>query len=220
MRASASYFTRTRADRWPVPTPLPLPRFLLLFLLALPTALRAQDPAPDVTPPLAHFAAQRVAIMPAQLFRADTAGWSREATWAALRTELDSAITAVLKERGLGNRWAYADDVVRTAKRNPIYTSDPTALGVGRWRSTPPKPNETIAPILADNLRPITALGDTRYALIPVELRGDGDAGVLRIVIVDTRARSVAWYADLRAAAGPTMIESLANGLANLIIEP
>jgi hypothetical protein len=201
-----------------------LPRFLHLlllpFVLALPTPLRAQDPTPAVDPPLAHFAAQRVAIMPAQLFRADTVGWSREASWSVLRADLDRAITAALKERGLGSRWAYAEDVVRTAKRNPIYTSDPTALGVGRWRSMPPKLGETIAPILADNLRPITALGDTRYALIPVELRGDGDAGILRIVIVDTRARTVAWYADLRALAGPTMIETIANGLADLILEP
>lgn len=198
-----------------------LPVLILLALpTALPTALAAQDPAPDVSPPLAHFAAQRVAIMPAQLFRADTVGWSQAASWPALRAELDAALTAALKERGMGSRWMYAEDVVRTAKRNPLYTSDPTALGVGRWRSTPPKPNETIPPIVADNLRPLTALGDTRYALIPVELRGDGEAAVLRIVIVDTRARSVAWYADLRAAAGPSMIETLANGLADLIIEP
>lgn len=193
---------------------------LLLSLLAPPSALLAQDPEPEVSPPLAHFAAQRVSIMPVQLFRADTVGWSRDASWATLRVAVDSAITAALKERGLGSRWAYAEDAVRIAKRNPIYTSDPTSLGVGRWRSTLPKLGETIPPIVADNLRPLTALGDTRYALIPVELRGEGETGILRIVIVDTRARSVAWFADLRAVAGPAMIGALANGLADLIIEP
>jgi hypothetical protein len=193
---------------------------LLVALLTLPAALLAQDPVPEVGPPLAHFAAQRVAVMPAQLFRADTIGWSREASWPALRAELDGALAAALKERGMGTRWAYAEDVVRTAKRNPIYTSDPTALGVGRLRGTPPKPGETIAPILADNLRPFTALGDTRYALIPVELRGDGESVILRLVLVDTRARTVAWFADLRGVAGPAMIEALANGVADLFIEP
>lgn len=173
-----------------------------------------------MSPPLAHFAAQRVAVVPAQLFRADSVGWSTTVTWADVREELDAAIASALRERGLGNRWAYADDVIRMAKRNPMYTSDPTALGVGRWRNAVPKPGELIPPVVADNLRPFTALGDTRFALIPVELRGDADVGVLRLVIVDTRARTVAWYADLHAIAGPAMIQTLAAGLANLIIEP
>jgi hypothetical protein len=37
--------------------------------------------------------------------------------------------------------------------------------------------------VVADNLRPITALGDTRYALIPVELRIEGDVAILRLLL-------------------------------------
>lgn len=206
----------------PVPhRPLPLLR-LLALLIAVPALLLAQDPQPaaPLSPPLAHFAAQRVAIVPVQLWRADSTGWSREASWEELRAALDKAIAETLRERGLGGRWIYADDVVRIAKRNPIYTTDPTALGVGRWRSTVPKIGEMIAPVLADNLRPITALGDTRYALIPVELRVEGDLGIVRVVMVDTRNRTVVWGADLGAATGATMMQALAGRLADLIIEP
>lgn len=166
----------------------------------------------------------RVVIVPAQLWRADTAGWSRAVSWQATRAGLDSAVQAVLEERGMARKWAYPADVVRAARRNPIYASDPYALGVGRWRNTPPAAGEELPGVLADNLRSITALGDARYALIPVELRAVGDAVVLRLVLVDTRARTVTWAADLASPAGAgtgrTMIEELATRIANLIVEP
>ena len=73
-------------------------------------------------------AAMRVALVPAQLWRADSAGWSRSVTWSETRLALDSAVQAVLQERGLGKKWAYASDVVRSAKRNPTYASDPYSL--------------------------------------------------------------------------------------------
>ena len=74
--------------------------------------------------------------------------------------------------------------------------------------------------VLADNLRPLTALGDTRFALIPVELRADGGSVVLRLVMVDTRGRTVFWAGDLLSPAGEKMIADLAVRVADLIIEP
>ena len=214
-------------------------RFAASFvvLLAFPILLWSQEPAPKapaasavrtapaaaavpVAPPLASFAAMRVAVVPAQLWQADTIGWSKDATWSRLRPQLDSAITQALRDGGLGTKWAYAPDVVRSARRNPMYASDPSILGVGRWRGLLPKPGDDVAPLVADNLRSISALGDTRHALIPVELRGVGEFVQLRVVLVDTRTRGVVWAADLRAPAGPTMLTALAGQLAALIIEP
>lgn len=115
--------------------------FLLALLLSVPLGAGAQEmPAPALTGPiLGPFAAMRVAIVPVQLWRADTSAWSMAVTWAVSRLALDSAIAGELQERGLGRRWAYASDVVRSARRNPTYATDPYALGVGRWRAMPPK---------------------------------------------------------------------------------
>jgi len=195
----------------------------LLLALSLALPARAQQAAtkePPPGPPLAPFTAMRVVIAPVQLWRADTVGWSRTVAWATTRTELDSAVQAVLVERGMARKWAYAADVIRAARRNPMYTSDPLALGVGRWRNTPPQAGEELPGVLADNLRSVTALGDARHVLIPVELRAAGDAVVLRLVMVDTRTRTVIWAGDLLSPAGARMIEELATRVANLIVEP
>jgi hypothetical protein len=120
----------------------------------------------------------------------------------------------------MGRKWAYASDVVRAARRNPTYASDPFTLGVGRWRSTRPESGEELPGVLADNLRSVTALGDARYALIPVELRASADAVILRLVLVDTRTRMVTWAGDLISPAGARMIEELATRVANLVVEP
>lgn len=188
----------------------------------IPGSLAAQAGTPPATagPLLAPFAAGRVAIVPVQLWRADTSGWSQRVNWAELRLAIDSAITTELHDRGMGRRWAYAEDVVRSAKRNPTYATDPYALGVARWRNTPPKAGEELSSVLADNLRPLTALGDTRFALIPVELRAEGDAVVLRLVLADTRGRSVVWAGDLLAPGGAGMAAGLATRVADLVIEP
>jgi hypothetical protein len=194
---------------------------LLAALIAAPMLLlQAQESAPVAQPPLASFAAMRVAVVPAQLWHADTIGWSRDAQWSVLRPQLDSAISQTLRDGGLGAKWAYAGDVVRSARRNPLYSKDPATLGVGRWRNELPKPGDDLATLLADNLRSVSALGDTRHALIPVELRGDGDMARLRVVLADTRTRSVVWAADLRAPAGPEVLAALAQQLAALIVEP
>lgn len=203
-----------------------MPRLALVALaaIALPLSLGAQDAsssAPAVGgPPLASFAAMRVAIVPIQLFRADTAGWSTEVTWTALRGAVDSMIGETLRERGMGTRWAYATDVVRSARRNPTYATDPYALGVGRWRSVPPKIGEDLPALVADNLRPLAALGDTRYALIPVELRVEADAVIVRLVLADTRLRAILWVADVGVTAGRDFAPKLAGRIADLIVEP
>ena len=194
---------------------------LAAILMLLPGATSAQEKPPVVAgPPLASFTAMRVAIVPMQLWHADSTGWSRDVTWASTRLALDSAVAAVLQERGLGRKWAYAGDVARTAKRNPTYASDPYALGVLRLRGVELKTGAELPQLLADNLRTVTALGDTRFALIPVELRAQGEGVVLRLVMADTRTRTLVWAGDLVGPGGAGMIAGLATRVADLIIEP
>ena len=206
----------------PLTSHLPPMRLALLAItLWLPGRATAQDPRTVPSgPPLSPFVALRVALVPVQLWRADSTGWSRSVTWSETRLALDSAVQAVLQERGLGKKWAYASDVVRSAKRNPTYASDPYSLGTGRWRGLPPEPGALIPDLLADNLRSVTALGDTRYALVPVEIHAQGDGVVLRLVMADTRTRTVVWVGDLLAPGGAGMIGGLATRVADLVIEP
>lgn len=189
-------------------------------VLLLASVVQAQDqPAPPQAP-MAQFAAQHVTVLPAQLWRADTTGWSANASWVRVRAELDSALTVALRDGGLAGRWSYAGDVQRTARRNTLYTGDPTAIGVGRWRSGLPKSGDNLPQIVADNLRQLTAFGDGRYALIPVELRGAGDAAVLRVVMADTRTRTVTWSADIPGVEGNERLSSIAAQIAALFIDP
>lgn len=200
----------------------------LLFAALLPAAALAQasppaapaQPAGPVGPPLAQFAAMRVAILPVQFWRADSTGWSVGTSWAAYRLQVDSAIADAMRERGMGTRWVYGPDVARSARRNPSLNSDPFGLGVGRWRSLPPEIGDDLSSLVADNLRLVTALGDTRYALIPVELRIVGDGAILRLVLADTRVRQVVWVGDISVASSRDMLPALGARVADLIVEP
>ncbi len=202
----------------------PVRRAALSITLLLSVASRVaagQEPPPGAGgPPLAPFTAVRVSIAPVQAWHPDSVGWSRTVVWASARLAIDSTLQALLEERGLGRKWAYASDMVRTAKRNPTYASDPYALGVARLRSMEMKAGADIPQVLADNLRPFTAIGDTRHVLIPFDLRAQGDGVVLRLALVDTRSRSLVWAGDLVAAGGPRMVTDLATRVADLIIEP
>lgn len=191
----------------------------LLSLLFTPLVAGAQDVAP-MERPLATFAAQRVAVTPVQFWRGDSTGWSAATDGQALRAQLDSAIAQEFRARGMGTRWAFAGDVVRGARRNPTLRADPTSLGAGRWRSQAPTPGDALPPLVADNLRTVSALGDTRYALIPVELRGQGGDAVLRLVIADTRLRTVVWTADLMAVGAHEAAANMATRLADLFVDP
>ena len=194
-----------------------------LALLLFPVLLGAQSSAesPSAERPLAQFAAERVAITPVQYWRADTAGWSTSADGTQLRAELDSALAREFRDRGMGSRWAFAGDVVRSARRNPTLRSEPSALGAGRWRTMPPTAGEQLSPLLGDNLRAVSALGDTRYALIPVELRGASGVAALRVVLVDTRRRVAVWYADLAVEGSSSGVaDALAKRLADLVVDP
>lgn len=191
----------------------------LSLLLALPLWVGAQD-APPAERPLAAFVALRVAVTPVQFWRADSAGWSVSMDGAQLRTQLDSAIAQEFRGRGMGSRWAFAGDVVRSARRNPTLNADPTALGAGRWRGVEPKPGDALPPLVADNLRTVSALGDTRYAMIPVELRGHGADALLRLVIADTRLRTVVWTADLIATGSSDVAAVFAARIADLVVDP
>jgi len=176
-------------------------------------------------PPLGGFASQKLAVMPVQFLRGDSLSLVKSADWAALRIALDDSIGGAIAARGIGKKWAYAADIARLAKRNSDYASDPYSLGAAGFRNPQKKPGDPAPSGVVNNLRSVIALGDARYALIPVDLWFGRKAGathpILSVVLVDGRAGSIVWFSDVIGDAGTTFsaaeIGALAARVADLI---
>jgi hypothetical protein len=190
-------------------------------------AVQAQSPKPH-QPPLAAFVAERIAVMPVQLLRADTGTLVGPAAWGTFRKELDDSIGAAISQRGVGRKWAYASDIARTARLNSAYVSDPYSLGAQSLRNTVYKGGDKLPDVLNSNLRSLIALGDTRFALIPVELgfarNGPVQRAVLRLALVDGRGAIFIWVGDVASDPAttltPALIASLAARVADLVVAP
>ena len=185
-----------------------------LIQAALPGTGGAQ--ASPVQGSLAAFANQRVIVTPVQGIRFDSGGAVPGAE--ALRRLLDDSLAAAIAATGIGKGWGYAADVVKSAKRNVMYTGDPYALGAQSLGRASVKPGDQLSELFASNLRPLLALGDARFALIPVQVVlervGTGVRARLRLVLVDGRASQVLVTRELvgSAAAGisdPVLFGSL-----------
>ena len=91
------------------------------------------------------------------------------------------------------------------AKRNMGYASDPYSLGATGLRNRALKLEDQAPMVLVNNLRSLIALGDARYALVPVELsfirKGNEIRPVLRLVLVDGRVGQIVWFGDIAGAA-------------------
>jgi hypothetical protein len=202
-----------------------LPGFAVLLVASVAAA---QSSKPKPQPPLAPFIAQRIIVLPVQLLRADTGALVGVAAWGAFRAELDDSIGSAIAERGLGKRWGYAADVARSARRNAAYTSDPYSLGVQPLRGATFKAGDRIPALFGSNLRALIALGDTRYALLPVEVvfqkSGALQRAVLRLALVDGRSGLFVWVGDVAsdpaASLTPAIATSLAARVADLVVAP
>lgn len=196
------------------------------FAIALAALPFGPDHAEAQGEPLAPFAGQKVSVMPVQFLRVDSTAPVKPQNWASVRRELDDSIGVAIAERGIGKKWAYAADIERMAKRNAVYVSDPSSLGAGGLRNRALKAGEPAPPVLINNLRPMIALGDSRFSLIPVELGFAGSGverhAVLRLVLLDGRVGQIVWYADLPGVAsasfGSADIGALAQRIADLVV--
>lgn len=197
---------------------------LIAFGAAAALAAHAQKPQP----PLAQFVSQRIVVMPLQLLRPDTGAFVGSAAWGAFRKELDDSIGSAIAERGVGKKWMYAADVARSAKRNAAYVSDPYSLGAQPLRGAIYKGGDKIPEVFAGNLRSLIAIGDTRFALVPVELgfvrKGAQQWAVLRLALIDGRGNQFVWVGDVASDPGtsftPALINSLAARVADLVVAP
>lgn len=181
--------------------------------------------------PLSYFAAARIMAMPAQLFRTDDPmGWSAQVTDPrAYLAAADSAIERELRARNYATNWIFPAELVRSAKRNPTYATDPSAIrAADAVRRLEHGGSKSLAEPAASQLRVLAGLHDARYALVPVELRfergSEGSAGgkaVLHLALVDIRGARLDWTgevaSDEAASLAPALLSSLARHFADLI---
>lgn len=203
------------------------------MMISALVASPAQSQAPTKSPttaaalePLAPFAGQRVVVVPTQFVVADSGAWLDLSAWSSWRKTFDDSLGAAIAARGIGRGWSYAADVLRQAKRNPTYTTDPYALGAQSLRRAGAKAGDQLSEQVAGNLRPLIALGDARYLLLPVELKVETQAGKqrarLRLYLVDGRAATILWVGevigDAVSAPGPALLQSLVRRVADLVV--
>jgi hypothetical protein len=145
----------------------------------------------------------------------------------AMRAAFDSLVSMSMEEFGLKGTWATPAEVIRAAKRNAMYSVDPHNLGAFPVRNGAGKEGMIPDP-LAANLRRLVALHDARYALLPVELRVEGGAAgvqmMVRVLLVDARLMKALFQVDLpgeaAAAYSPAMLQQLAARLVGLAVAP
>lgn len=206
----------------------------VLALAIVAGGLQAQQgtPASGVKPPppLSPMASQHVLVLPVQLLRADSGAWVGPGNWEKFRRELDDSIGSIIYARGVGKAWKYAADVARIAKRNPDYVNDPYSMGVQAMRAVRYKIGDPLPQPFVSNLRPMIALGDSRYALIPIEVffarKDDDQIAVLKLGLADGQGGTIVWLGEVgtdpstSATLPPDLINTLATRVANLIIAP
>jgi hypothetical protein len=176
--------------------------------------------------PLAGFASQRIIVLPVQLLRGDSLSWIVPSGWNVFRKELDDSVSSAIAERGIGKGWGYPADVVRQAKRNAGYVGDPYSIGVQPLRGQNYRPGDHIPPLMASNLRGMIALGDARYALVPVEIvfqrDGPRQRAILRLALVDGRTGLFDWVgevpSDPATAYSASMLSVIAARVADLVV--
>ncbi len=206
----------------------------VLGLAFCAAGLQAQKPAPapgiKPPPPLSPMASQHVMVVPVQTLRADSGAWVGPGNWEKFRRELDDSIGSIVAARGVGKAWKYAADIARIAKRNPDYVNDPYSMGVQAMRAVLFKIGDPLPQPFVSNLRPLVALGDARYALVPIEVyfarKGDQQIAVMKLGMADGQGGTIVWLGEVgtdpeSAATLPTgLINTLATRVANLIIAP
>jgi hypothetical protein len=143
---------------------------------------------------------------------------------------LDDEIALALRNRGV-TQWTSARDLSAAARRNIVTSPDPHALSVqGILRITRASDDPLPEP-LASQIRSLTALRDTRYALLPIEFRNDAiemSRGTLRFFLIDSRTARIVWAGEARGSAsdasGPgaspstNLARAVAGSVADMVI--
>ena len=147
---------------------------------------------------------------------------------AATLQRLDSALAAVLTDRGITRAWILPSELERDFKRSPSYVPDPHLLFEIPLLVPNLEIGNTAPTELASQIRTFVAFHDgARFVLAPVALRfeqglGGGVGARLRLVMLDGRTGQVTWVGDVNGETRPSfdqlVLTSLAERVASLVI--
>jgi hypothetical protein len=192
-------------------------------------ARNAPETAAVPDAPLNSFAAVRLIVLPTQSVRTgDALGWAAKSGGRTFMSAVDSALEASVRDRGLTS-WVLASDLARTARRNPMYATNPAEIRAGDAVRYLERQRESEIPEpVASQLRTLIGFHDARHALVPVEVRfetgsaaGTGRA-ILRIAVLDVRGSKLVFIGDIVGPDAPdfsaTTAADIARRFADLVV--
>jgi hypothetical protein len=170
----------------------------MLSACGSPPASAPAAGAPTPRSALASMLGRPLLIMPTQYLAVATPAGQYEVSMSNrdLLPLVDEEIADAFRKRGVRSSWTFAKEITESALRQGGLIQDPRDLASESLRrievgDTPlPEP-------LGSQIRDITALQDSRYVLIPVEVdvdqRPGRSPGILRLILVDSRTARVNW---------------------------
>lgn len=219
----------------PSPTPSPnavaAPAATTRDSAPAPTAVPAATPARPAPPIFGDYASRMVVVFPLQKYAVADSGWltAASATGRPRAALMDSALTAVLRDRGLETTWSLAPNTSRVAQREVINRTDPRALSTAGLVPSKRRNDVDLREPLGSQLRAIIALvPESRLILLPLEVRVlNTPAGLrqatLRIAVLDGRMSTVLSFPDVigpPAADEKAALQAVAAKFADLVILP
>ncbi len=189
-------------------------------------------PAPRPAPPVfGEYSSRMVVVFPLQKFAVGDSGWltAASATGRPRAAQLDSALTAALRDRGLETTWSLAPNTSRVAQREVMNRTDPRALSTAGLVPSRRRNDEDLREPLASQLRAIIAMvPESRLVLLPLEARVATTAGgmkqaTLRIAFLDGRMATVLSFPDVVGAPAADergALMSVATKFADLVVVP
>ncbi len=207
------------------PTPAPQPA------VAAPSPVAESPAAPDLPAVFAEYAGRVVMVFPLQRYAvADSTSMSAASTTGRPRAALlDSALTVVLRERGLESTWSLPPNTSRVAQREVLKRTDPRALSTAGLVPSRRRNDLDLREPLSSQLRSLIAMvPDARIVLLPLEARVvTTSAGMkqatLRIAFLDARAATVLSFPDVTgppAADEVGALRGVALKFADLVVAP
>jgi hypothetical protein len=164
----------------------------------------------------------RLIVLPTQGVRTgDAMGWAaKTGERRAYLGSVDSVLEASVREKGL-SAWILPSDLARTARRNPLYATNPGEIRAGdAVRFLERQRDANIPEPVASQLRTLAGFHDARYALVPVEVRFEpGSAagsgrGVLRVAVLDVRGSRLVFIGDITGSDATEYTPAVSAGLA------
>ena len=214
----------------PSPTPAPATDVATRDSPRAPEA--APTPAAPKAPPLfGDFAARMVVVFPLQRYAIGDSGWlsAASATGRPRAAQLDSALTAILRDRGLETTWSLPPNTSRVAQREVMNRTDPRALSTAGLVPGKRRNDVDIREPLGSQLRAIIAMvPESRMVLLPLEVRvlttaAGAKQATLRIAFLDGRMSTVLSFPDVigpPAADEKAALQGVATKFADLVIVP